>query len=160
MRFLFKPTRRRWLLASAISVAALLIAAKVLNTSPPTNSVSTASDAPPELKTRVYERDIAQVYAVAQNVAAEQKTWFKKWRIAHRAQTQAQAGPQQRQFDVEVPVLFFTDDLKVSISADANGTKVDVESHSRVGQGDFGENRRHIVQFLKALDEKLVNAGT
>jgi uncharacterized protein (DUF1499 family) len=33
--------------------------------------------------------------------------------------------------------------------------RVDCRSASRIGNGDFGENRRHALQFLAALDEKL-----
>ena len=163
MRFFSKATGRRRIMLSAASFVALLVAAKMLNTSPLTNSASTDSNAAPELKTRVYAPDVARVYAAAQSVITEQKTWFKSWRVVNGTQThaesQAHAGPQQCQLDVEVPVLFFTDDVKISISAGAGGTQVDVESRSRVGQGDFGENRRHIVQFLKALDEKLDEAS-
>jgi uncharacterized protein (DUF1499 family) len=33
---------------------------------------------------------------------------------------------------------------------------VDVRSQTRVqGKSDFGENRRHVIQLLTALDEKL-----
>ena len=163
MHFDSAPKKRwRWLLPLALVPASFLVAGKLMNTSPPTNSAQTAPDEAPELRTRVYGQSVAQVYAAAQKVAAQQKTWFKSWRIVTRAQ--AFAGPQQSQLDVEVPVLFFTDDLKISISAAddmvadstvATATKVNVESKSRVGQGDFGENRRHIAQFLAALDKEM-----
>jgi uncharacterized protein (DUF1499 family) len=55
----------------------------------------------------------------------------------------------------EVPVLFFTDDLTITIREQNEQTHVDVESRSRVGRGDFGENRRHIIQVLHALDARM-----
>ncbi len=81
-------------------------------------------------------------------VVQNQTSWGKKWRIVETDLT-------MRHLKVEVPVWFFTDDLKVTLRAQGDSTSVDVDSRSRVGQGDFGENRRHIVQFLRALDEKL-----
>jgi uncharacterized protein (DUF1499 family) len=42
--------------------------------------------------------------------------------------------------------------------SEANGTTtVNVQSQSRVGRGDLGENRRHVVQLFTVLDEKLQN---
>ena len=92
-------------------------------------------------------------------VALDQKTWFRPWRIA--PQGAATAGAPHHDFAVEVPVLLFTDDLTVHIDTDDKGkTRVNVESKSRVGRGDFGENRRHIAQFLRALDQTLIKRGT
>lgn len=55
-----------------------------------------------------------------------------------------------------VPVAgIFTDDLRVQLSAGAGGTVVNVRSNARVGRGDFGVNRRHVVQFLLVLQEQL-----
>ncbi len=54
-----------------------------------------------------------------------------------------------------MPVLFYTDDLDVRVQPDPTGAYwlVDVTSRSRVGKSDLGENRRHVVQLLKALEE-------
>ena len=146
-------SRRTWLLLIGIPVAAFLVAGKTMNTDPPTNSAQTTPDEAPELRTRVYSQSLGEVNQAARAVALKQKTWFRSWRIARRSE--AKTGTPHEDFAVEVPVLFFIDDLSVHIATNEGKTRVNVKSNSRVGQGDFGENRRHVAQFLKALDEKL-----
>ena len=153
MRFKF-PAKNRWtwLLVGAVSVVAVLVAGQKMNTSPPTNVARSAPDATPDLRTRIYVQSVEEVAQIARQVALEQKTWFRSWRVIKSTNGTVH---------VEVPVLFFTDDLIVFIGTDDEGkTRVNVESKSRVGQGDFGENRRHIAQFLKALDQVLIKRGT
>jgi uncharacterized protein (DUF1499 family) len=48
-----------------------------------------------------------------------------------------------------------TDDLEVYNKESGKEITIDAKSNSRVGRSDFGENARHIRQFLTALDEKL-----
>jgi uncharacterized protein (DUF1499 family) len=57
----------------------------------------------------------------------------------------------------EVPVLLYIDDLAVQVHSDPTNAYwlVDVTSRSRVGKSDLGENRRHVVQLLKALEERI-----
>ena len=154
MRFNPKPKSRwKWLLVPVAFVVAAGVAGKMLNTSPPTNNAQTSPDAAPDLKTRVYSQSVEQVYAAAQAVVSEQKTWFKAWKTVHKSEVGA--GAEHRRVNVEVPVIFFTDDLTINIGAGEGGATVNVESKSRVGEGDFGENRRHVAQFLRALDERL-----
>jgi uncharacterized protein (DUF1499 family) len=45
----------------------------------------------------------------------------------------------------------FTDDVIIRMVA-GPCTRLGARSDSRVGKGDFGENRRHIAQFPTALD--------
>jgi uncharacterized protein (DUF1499 family) len=53
-----------------------------------------------------------------------------------------------------VPVTIFIDDLTVTLRTDGQSTLVDVRSQSRLaGKSDLGENRRHLFQLLRALDE-------
>ena len=49
-------------------------------------------------------------------------------------------------------VLNFTDDVAVLARREGDRTRVDVHSNSRVGKGDFGENRRHVAWILEGLD--------
>ena len=151
MRFNPKSkNRRRWLLVGAVCVAAFLVAGQTMNTSPPTNSAQTAPDAMPELRTRAYVQPVEEVAPVARQVALEQKTWLRSWRVVKMGNDVIR---------VEVPVLFFTDDLTVHIDTDDAGkTRVNVESKSRVGQGDFGENRRHVAQFFKSVGSSVNQA--
>ncbi len=151
-------SRWKWPLVISVPIAAFLIAGKTMNTSPPTNSAQTTPDETPELRTRTYSQSVDEVFQAAQTAASEQKTWFKSWRIVPK--TEVWAGPPHHEISVEVPVLFFTDDLTIDIDLAKGGTAVNVESHSRVGKGDFGENRRHIAQFLRALDQAIGNSGT
>ena len=45
----------------------------------------------------------------------------------------------------------FTDDIVVRVSADGNGSRIDVRSKSRVGRGDFGTNARRVRAYLAAI---------
>lgn len=55
---------------------------------------------------------------------------------------------------VEVPVFFFTDDLKIIMKPSSNGKKIQISaySRSRVGKNDLGENRRHIATLFNLLN--------
>ena len=152
MRFNPKPKGRwRWLLLPVALVVVAGVIGKMTNTSPPTNRAQSAPDEVPELRTRLYSQSPAEVMQAARRVASEQKTWLRSWRV----------GPAQgNELRVEVPVLMFTDDLTLRIDQHYSQTRVNVTSQSRVGQGDFGENRRHIAHFLRALDEALLQRGT
>ena len=45
----------------------------------------------------------------------------------------------------------FVDDIHLTCSEEGAGTRVDVESRSRVGLGDFGQNRRNILELWRAV---------
>lgn len=152
MRFKSPKGRWKWLILAA-PFAAIVIAAKLFNTSPPTNRAQTAPDAAPPLRTRLYALDLNRTFDAAREVVQHQTTWGQDWRIVNTARDETNLAA--RHLDVEVPVIFFTDDLTVTLRAQGDQTRVDVDSMSRVGKGDWGENRRHVVQFLSALDEKL-----
>ncbi len=159
MRFNPKSTGRwKWLFIIGIPIVTLGVIGKVTNTDPPTNSAQTTPDAAPELRTRVYSQSVETVNQKAREVATAQTTWLRSWRVAPPGEITS--GTPHHDFQVEVPVLFFTDDLTVHLDTTDDGeTRVNVESKSRVGQGDFGENRRHIAQFLRALDQALNNSA-
>lgn len=160
MRFNPQPKGRwTWLLIVAVPIVALGIIGKMTNTNPLTNTAQTTPDEAPELRTRVYpQQDVETVTEAARAVARQQKTWLRSWRIP--LQSEISSGTPHHQLRIEVPVLFYTDDLSVYVDTDDEGkTRVNVTSKSRVGQGDFGENRRHVAQFLRALDEEIGNSG-
>ena len=105
-----------------------------------TNIAATSEQAPwPELKPRRYQRSITEVSQAVPR-AIEQLGW----RLAG-------------QHAAEVPVAggMFTDDLRVTLAEVDRQTVVSVHSSSRVGRGDLGENRRHVLQFLIALEQQL-----
>ncbi len=122
-----------------------------MNTDPPTNSAQTSPDAAPELRTRVYRQKIGLVRQAAVVTAFEQTTWLRGWRVV---------PSEDDTIRVEVPVLVFTDDLTITVDQNDGQTRVNVSSKSRVGKGDFGENRRHVAQFLRALDEAIGDSET
>ncbi len=45
----------------------------------------------------------------------------------------------------------FTDDIVVRVSADGDGSRIDVRSKSRIGRGDFGTNARRVRAYLAAV---------
>jgi uncharacterized protein (DUF1499 family) len=142
-------------LVFAVPLVVFLTVAKLTNTSPPTNVAKTAPDAEPALKTRIYNAPFDKVENVARKVALSQRTYGKSWTMPYTGR--ADDTMSTKTLDVEVPVLIFTDDLSVTLEVVEEGTKVDVRSASRIGKGDFGENRRHIIQFLSALDAEMGN---
>jgi uncharacterized protein (DUF1499 family) len=46
----------------------------------------------------------------------------------------------------------FVDDITVRLEAAAAGSRVHGRSQSRVGKGDFGQNRRNLLQLFAALE--------
>src|SRR5689334_1269564 len=45
----------------------------------------------------------------------------------------------------------FTDDVTIRLEPVAAGTRVHARSQSRVGKGDFGQNRRNVMELFAAL---------
>jgi hypothetical protein len=147
----------RWALW-ALPVLLLVVAAKVLNPNPPVSAVETSPDADDaELKTRFYSASWSEGVSAAQRVLHQQRTYGRAWKMGRNSIAGAKPGEKLVEtLRAHVPVVIFTDDLEVVLSEeDTNRIRVDVKSKSRIGRGDFGENRRHVVQFLAALDRKL-----
>lgn len=51
------------------------------------------------------------------------------------------------------PIMRFTDDIHVWLTAAGDGTRVDAESQSRVGKGDLGQNPRNLKELISGLRE-------
>lgn len=116
----------------------------------PVNHSETAPDATEAaLRTRVYTASPAAVRAAALTAIAAQRSYGRAWKVVAEREDSSFA------VRVEVPVLMFTDDLTVTISSHERGARLDVHSQARIGRGDFGENRRHVLQLLFALDAAL-----
>ena len=136
----------------------LVVAAKIFNQNPPVNAAQTSLEGEDaELKTRFYRAHWREVVDAAQSAIRAQKTYGRAWKSGANSIEGAAPGEKLREtLRAQVPVLVFTDDLEVTISeTDDERIRLDCASKSRIGRGDFGENRRHILQFLSALDEKL-----
>jgi uncharacterized protein (DUF1499 family) len=54
----------------------------------------------------------------------------------------------------------FRDDVVIRLTATPAGTRIDVRSKSRVGEGDLGVNARRIAAYLDRLAELMRKAGT
>ncbi len=116
----------------------------------PDNVAETAPDGgAKDLKTRVYKTDPANAAKIALETIPTLSSWGSNWKL-----TENKIENDTAIVKAEVPVVFFTDDLEVKIKQTTGGVTVDVRSNSRVGKSDFGENRRHVVQILEALDKK------
>ena len=54
-------------------------------------------------------------------------------------------------------IMRFVDDVTVTAGAHPHGSLVDIASASRVGLGDFGQNRRNILEAFDALGVELMD---
>ena len=163
-----KSSTRKWLLLLPIGVVGACVA--VLSISNPSIEAQTSSDAKDaRLRTRRYQAAIGEVWRVTQTIIPQSRKYGARWRIAQLQQGEKVVGlfvkpPKfinegsigvENKIAAEVPILFFTDFLVVTLRAEKGFTRVDVHSKSRFpGRSDLGENRRHVLQLLAALDEK------
>ena len=135
-----KGKKMLWL-ALALVVAVVLF--KRAGWLEPTNICATRPDHPDiSLRTRVYKASRETVRAAAIKCLSKQRTYGRAWKTVET----------KDEIRAEVFVLMFVDDVTIAIEADGDVTRVDVRSQSRVGRGDFGENRRHVWQLLRSLD--------
>lgn len=129
----------------------------------PGNAAETSDDAKDEsLKTRYYQADFDTFIEETEKLIPTMTTYGQNWKLAGGAGGGGgEVGNDKSQHHsatliVEVPVAFFIDDLEINAVKEAYTDKIKVNLHSksRVGKNDLGENKRHILQLLKALDEK------
>ncbi len=147
------------ILGIAAGVAAAGLAGLAISN--PGNTAETSDDAKDEsLKTRYYQADFDIFVEETKKIIPTMTTYGQNWKLIggggggeagnekshHRSETMM----------VEVPVAFFIDDLEINVvkESGADKIKVDLHSKSRTGKSDLGENKRHVLQLLKALDEK------
>ncbi len=127
--------------------------AVVLSRFPATNVAATRPDHDdPLLRTRHYAASLEQVHTHVQALIPALRTYGQHWVLASGTKTVAPDGATTYVMFAVVPVLCFSDDFVVTLHGDGNSVTVNARSASRVGKGDFGENRRHVIQFLAALD--------
>jgi uncharacterized protein (DUF1499 family) len=108
-----------------------------------------------QLTSRYYATDVATAAKNVEEIIPTLSSWGGQWKLIENKIEGTSAT-----IKVEIPVVVFTDDLTVTIKTQENSesVKVDVRSSSRVGKSDFGENRRHVIQLLEAIDKKFGNA--
>jgi uncharacterized protein (DUF1499 family) len=69
---------------------------------------------------------------------------IRGWRVVGRADGVIQATRTTRLFR-------FVDDISILLEPASGGTAVSARSGSRVGRGDFGQNRRNLAELWQAL---------
>lgn len=118
----------------------------------PGNVAETSADNQNEsFKTRRYPVDLKTFVEESERLIPTLRTYGKNWKVVS-----ANVYENSAVVKAEVPVVFFTDDLEIKANRKAGNQEisVDVHSTSRVGSSDLGENKRHVLQILNALDEK------
>jgi uncharacterized protein (DUF1499 family) len=53
-------------------------------------------------------------------------------------------------------VFRFRDDVELRAKSEAGGTRLELNSASRVGRNDLGQNRRNLAELLAALDREVL----
>lgn len=137
------------LIAAVFVFAVLLFIGRVFY---PTNIAETApAHAEEKMRTRHYQTDLKIFADETRRIIPTLSTWGGNWKFVA-----AEESENSVVIKAEVPVVVFTDDLRVKAERDAasGGIVVNVRSNSRTGKSDFGENRRHVLKILEALDAK------
>ncbi len=141
--------KKSYLLLLLGAIPAGLAILSALN--PGSTAETSAAGEDAELSTRHYRIGLQTFVAEAEKIIPTLSTYGQNWRL-----TTSNLYENSAQIKAEVPVVVFTDDLEIEAKAEKGkqGVSVDISSKSRVGSSDLGENRRHILQLLKAFDEK------
>lgn len=69
---------------------------------------------------------------------------LRGWRVIGRRDGVVQATRTTR-------IFHFVDDVSILLEPAAGGTAVSARSASRIGRGDFGQNRRNLAELWQAL---------
>jgi len=154
-------------IAIGAAIVGLVVTLVVLN---PNNYAETGENAANNLHTRRYDMSNQTYFNPNDSVPrsravmdiewilSSQTTYGRSWKVKETL-----AEKDSAIIRAEVPVLFFTHDLEVQIQfaplenprQPQRKATVNVRSASRSDGSDLGENRRHIKQFLEALDFSL-----
>ncbi len=98
----------------------------------------------PELRPGVYP---VKPELLCREVAAALDTLGWDWRQTHDCRYQA---------TVTTPLLKFTDDVTVTVEPVGEASaRLYVRSAARIGRGDFGANRRHVLDLVAAVEHQL-----
>ncbi len=149
--------KSKWRRVALLSMSGLLALFFFLAFMNPTNIAQTRPDhSDVTMRTRTYRAPLAHVAAVVKLAIPALKTYGRAWKL-----TEARADGDSYLLRAQVPVIVFSDDLEVTIREDKpREVRLDVRSASRVGRSDLGENRRHVIQLLRAVDKQLARHDT
>jgi hypothetical protein len=150
-----KARSKKWLWLAPLGVAGVGLG--VLAALNMTTSAQTSPDADDaRLRTRRYHASVREVMSTLETLVPNLRTYGANWRLAQSQLFDESTPNATASVEIEVPVTIFVDDLVVTLRRAGDATLVDARSQTRVkGKSDFGENRRHVIQLLTALDEKL-----
>lgn len=136
--------------AIGVLIAGFAVLIFVTRTYFPTNIADTKPDHSEEmLRSRLYPTDLATFTDETEKIIPTLTKYGANWRFVGTEKSDGRSV-----IKAEVPVVIFTDDLRITAISAPTGVEVDVHSNSRVGKSDFGENRRHLLILLEALDKK------
>lgn len=100
----------------------------------------------PELRTPVFD---APVHVVSQ--AVRESLAELGWQV-----TDAGADDARWQVVVRTPLLRFRDDMSITLAGAGDGrTAMEVRSRSRIGRGDLGANRAHVLALVRTVAHRL-----
>jgi uncharacterized protein (DUF1499 family) len=146
--------KRRFSTLLLFSALLLVFVALWASRFPMTNIAQTDLNSPdPQLHSRFYRASAKDVARTVQNAVPQLKTYGRRWKLGETTEQN-----EETTIRCQVPVLVFTDDVVVSLQETSGRTRLDVRSQSRIGKGDFGENKRHLLQLLRHLDAVLGTA--
>lgn len=130
--------------AVAVGIAGLAM------TNPGSVAETTENHKDENLRPRKYQTNLQILVAELEKLIPALMTYGQNWKFVS-----ANISGSFAVIKAEVPVVFFTDDMEIKAEYDGgkDETTVNIRSASRVGNSDFGENRRHVLQILQALDE-------
>jgi uncharacterized protein (DUF1499 family) len=134
-----------WLVALALAAAALW----AVTAWPRLNDVETGRTPEyPDLQPRTYSASPPRVGEAVRESVSQMPRWTVVGSGEGPAGTVVSAVH-------KTPVFGFEDDVTVRITREGGKTVVRVQSRSRVGAWDFGQNARNIRELLAALDSEL-----
>ena len=142
-------------IAAILIIGMIVLILFVLNLQ--TSAETSVNSGDNSLLTRRYQtaKDIVAIAKDMELLLAGQTTYFRNWKVV-----ESKIENNSAVIKTEVPVVIFTDDLEVRLNLEpskdfgsaGNEIIVNARSASRMGDSDFGENRRHIKQILKEID--------
>ncbi|MBC7798577.1 MAG: DUF1499 domain-containing protein [Pyrinomonadaceae bacterium] len=152
-----KTIYRKTLFWATIAIVPIGISIFTLSAFNPTNVAETSSEHKDEkLRTRRYNfsGDLSAMKKAIEEAIPTLKTsiWGGNWRVVVKGLEDE--NDELKVIKAEIPVVMFTDDMRIELKRDNEEVIVNVRSNSRTGKSDLGENRRHILQILEKLDEE------
>lgn len=142
---------KKIVIAAGIAAVAGIAILAILN--PDKFAGTSAGSKDENLRPRRYKTSLEKFTSETEKIIPALTTYGQNWKLASSNLYKARAS-----IKAEVPVLVFTDDLQINAESDEEKGEIIVNVYSalRVGFNDWGENRRHLLQILKALDEKFL----